>query len=80
MSNKVSTTFGKAFLWFIAVAVACLIEGALITTSSWFPNAAYAVDATPRLEEVGVAPKVEVDATRLIRFVGAAIELARSTR
>ena len=35
MSRRVSTAPGKAFLWLIAVAVACLMEGALLQSSAW---------------------------------------------
>ena len=35
MSRRVSTAPGKAFLWLIAIAVACLMEGALLQSSAW---------------------------------------------
>lgn len=80
MSNRASTAPGKAFLWLIAVAIAILVEGALLSASAWFPHDTYAMKQAPNLEEVGADPGVEVDATRIIRFVATAIDLARASR
>ena len=35
MSRRISSASGKAFLWLIAVAVACLMEGLLVQSSTW---------------------------------------------
>ncbi len=80
MSNRRSTAWGKAFIWFIAVAVACLVEGALLAGSAWQPRDTYTLNRAPQIKEVDAEPAVEVDATRIIRFVATAVELARATK
>lgn len=80
MSRRISTAPGKAFLWLIAIAVAALIEGALLTSAAWLPNGAYAMQHAPEAQEIEVEPQVELSTTRIVYFANMVVEMIRSAR
>lgn len=78
MSRRVSTAPGKAFIWLLAVAMAGLMEGMLLQSSSWASASAYRASvATANVESNEAALGQEVGlyralhtATMVLRFVG----------
>lgn len=58
MAQKLtSSSYGKAFLWLVAIAIALLVEGYL---SQQFGGASEAL-ATPEPSEVSASPTIQVE-------------------
>lgn len=80
MSRRVTSAPGKLFLWFMVIAVACLVEGALLKSSTWAEHAVAPVAAAPVVdatEAPATEPRGEVGLYRVLRLVTTAVRTIR---
>ena len=80
MSRRVSTAPGKAFLWLIAVAVACLMEGLLVQSSTWALLDAPAPTPTSLSVEAVHQPRDDGGLYRMARVVATVVRVVGTVR
>ena len=80
MSQRISSASGKAFLWLIAVAVACLMEGVLVQSSTWASLYAPAPNPTTVSVEAVEAPRHDGGLHRAARVVATVVRVTSALR
>ena len=76
MSRRISSASGKAFLWLIVIAMACLVEGALLQSSSWAEATLPAVPTKTAVEQAS-APGPDRGIYRALRIVSSVVRVIR---
>ena len=75
MSRRVSSAPGKIFLWFIVIAMACLLEGALLQSSSYAEASRSEVATAPTLERA--EPQASAGLHRVARALATVVRVIK---
>ena len=75
MSRRVSSAPGKIFLWFIVIAMACLLEGALLQTSTYAEAGTSAIATAPTLERA--EPQASAGLHRAVRALATVVRVVK---